>query len=817
MIFTSMRNCREIVSIKKKLTFFGIIILITFNLAIPGFSAATQQTTPTPQSPLDQRDRQVIRVTGDQNYPPYSYLDNGKPTGFDIELIEAIAEAMGFDVQIELLPWSEARQRLDSGEADVIAGMAHYETRDPFYDFSIPTAKVYFDLFVRYNSRIHSLEDARDKAILVQEGGVMQDFLASSGLTANIIPMTNVQDALWALNLGDYDTALLNRIQGLYFIETLNFDRIEPVGITISPFDYGFAVRQGNADLLNELNAGLITIKAQGDYDEIYEKWFSVYDNQTNPLSPRTLAIILGVFLAIVTGILIFTWILSRRVRKHSLKLQKSEEKYRLLIENTSEAVVIFCNGKVVFTNKQAETFSGYSEVELKTLDPLSILHPSDRPLISELLQARLSNKDQTDSAIFHIITKDGEVLSLQARSVNIEWEDKPALLLLLSNITSHQAAEQQIQQQLQRMAALRDVDEAITSSIDLSRTLEILLDQVLRQLHVDAASVLLYSPQTDVLIYTTGRGFYTTLMSTTRLKRGQGFAWRAFLSRKPVFVPDMTGISNDLMNTAILETEGLVAYYGIPLESKGEIKGILELFHRSELPINQDWMSFAESIARQAAIAIDNASLFSDLQVANRDLTQAYDDTIRGWAIALELRDGETEGHSQRVTEMTERLARSMGIPEDMIVHIRRGALLHDIGKMAIPDNILFKPGPLSREEREVMRRHPAYAYDLLAAIDFLHPALDIPYSHHERWNGTGYPLGLLGEQIPLAARIFAVVDVWDALSSDRPYRKAWPHEDIIHYLVEQSGKQFDPDVVKVFIQLLEQDQSAEQTGLPE
>jgi HD-GYP domain-containing protein (c-di-GMP phosphodiesterase class II) len=183
--------------------------------------------------------------------------------------------------------------------------------------------------------------------------------------------------------------------------------------------------------------------------------------------------------------------------------------------------------------------------------------------------------------------------------------------------------------------------------------------------------------------------------------------------------------------------------------------------------------MSFAEAIGRQAAIAIDNASLFSDLQVANRDLTLAYDDTIRGWAIALELRDGETEGHSRRVTEMTERLAIAMNIPNELITHIRRGALLHDIGKMAIPDSILFKPGPLTREEREVMRRHPVYAYDLLAAIEYLRPALDIPYSHHERWNGTGYPLGLLGDQIPLAARIFSVVDVWDALSSDRPYRK--------------------------------------------
>jgi PAS domain S-box-containing protein/putative nucleotidyltransferase with HDIG domain len=789
-----------------------IVLLVLSSLfIIPVDADPTNQTTTTPEQTSEQGTRPLIRVTGDQNYPPYSYLDNGKPAGFDNDLIRAVADVMGFEVQIELLPWAEARQRLDRGEADVIAGMAHLESRDPFYDYSIPTAKVSFDLFVRYKSEIRTLEDARDKAIIVQQGGVMQEYLTKTGLTDQVITVSNVQDALWSLNLGDHDAALLNRVQGLYFIEELNFDRIQALGVTISPLDYGFAVREGNVDLINGLNTGLTTIKAEGIYDEIYKKWFTVYEPLLNPSALRFLTIALGIFLAIVTGILIYTWILSRKVRQHSLELQKSEEKYRLLIENTSEAVIIICGNKVVFSNKRAEEISGYTHEDIQQMNPLDIIHPDDRKITWDLIQSRLEHKDVNDDLLLHMVNKAGEILVVQSRSVLVEWEGKPAILVLYSDITHQQVAEQQIQQQVQRLAALREVDEAITSSIDLSRTLEILLEQVLRQLNVDAASVLLYNPQNDTLTYTTGRGFYTSLMSMTRLKHGQGFAWRAFLSRKAMYVPDMTGVSTDLMNTAILETEGLVAYYAIPLESKGAMKGILELFHRSTLPITQDWMSFAESIARQAAIAIDNASLFSDLQVANRDLTMAYDDTIRGWAIALELRDGETEGHSQRVTEMTERLARAMGTTNEMITHIRRGALLHDIGKMAIPDSILFKPGPLTREERDVMRRHPVYAYELLASIDFLRPAMDIPYSHHERWNGTGYPLGLLGDQIPLAARIFSVVDVWDALSSDRPYRKAWPHEDVINYLVEQSGKQFDPDVVRVFIQILEQDQPSE------
>jgi putative two-component system response regulator len=192
-----------------------------------------------------------------------------------------------------------------------------------------------------------------------------------------------------------------------------------------------------------------------------------------------------------------------------------------------------------------------------------------------------------------------------------------------------------------------------------------------------------------------------------------------------------------------------------------------------------------------------------SELEEANRALREAYDTTLEGWGRVLDLRDGETEGHSKRVAQMTVRLALELGIEGEDLLHIRRGALLHDIGKIAIPDNILLKPGKLTSEEWEPMRQHPVYAYETLFSIPYLRPALDIPYSHHERWDGSGYPRGLKGEEIPLAARIFAVVDVWDALTSDRPYRKAWQEDKVVEYLLDQGGKKFDPQVIKVFFYL--------------
>ncbi|NMB58198.1 MAG: HD-GYP domain-containing protein, partial [Chloroflexi bacterium] len=185
-------------------------------------------------------------------------------------------------------------------------------------------------------------------------------------------------------------------------------------------------------------------------------------------------------------------------------------------------------------------------------------------------------------------------------------------------------------------------------------------------------------------------------------------------------------------------------------------------------------------------------------------ELAEAYETTLEGWAQALELREHETAGHSKRVIKYTVSLAKAFGYNGKDLINIRRGASLHDIGKMGIPDEILLKKGPLTAQEWKVMRKHPIYAYRLLSRIPYLTPALDIPYYHHEKWDGTGYPNGLKGTEIPLPARIFSVIDVWDALSSNRPYRKAWPPDQVVQYLKDQAGKQFDPDIVNTFINLI-------------
>jgi HD-GYP domain-containing protein (c-di-GMP phosphodiesterase class II) len=396
--------------------------------------------------------------------------------------------------------------------------------------------------------------------------------------------------------------------------------------------------------------------------------------------------------------------------------------------------------------------------------------------------------------------------------SVRLEktWtEEDMALLKMIGeifvNTMERKRAEERIKHHVQRLTTLHTIDQAIISSLDLHVILNIFLEQVTTKLGVDAANILLLNPQTQKLECAATHGFQPETIASLSAHGEKYYASRAMLERRIIYVSKMSDIKNSPQFAELLEGEKFIVYYGVPLITKGQVKGVLEIFHRSPLNPDHEWLGFLEAIGALAAIAIDNASLFEGMQRTQEELMLAYDVTIEGWSRALDLRDKETEGHSQRVTEMTLELARAFSVKEEELPHIRRGALLHDIGKMGIPDNILFKPTPLTDEEWIIMRKHPEYAYQLLSPITYLREAIAIPYCHHERWDGSGYPQGLKGEQIPLAARIFAVVDVYDALSFARPYRAAWQEDKVIEYIKSLSGILFDPRVVELFLKFLE------------
>jgi PAS domain S-box-containing protein/putative nucleotidyltransferase with HDIG domain len=371
----------------------------------------------------------------------------------------------------------------------------------------------------------------------------------------------------------------------------------------------------------------------------------------------------------------------------------------------------------------------------------------------------------------------------------------------MTANAMRRAGLHEETARRLRQITALQAAQAAMSASLDLTLTLDLLIEQLTTVLEVDAAAVLLLDPDTRRLEYAVGRGFRSRITAHPNLRLGQCQAGQAALERRTRHIPDLGAVRNDLLRKWLVDEEEFVSYYAVPLVSRSCVKGVLELFDREARTPNADWMGFVRTLASQASVAIDHATLFDQIRRGNDELRLAYDITLEGWSRALDLRDKETEGHTQRVAEMTERLTREIGMSEEDVQHARRGALLHDIGKMGIPDSILHKPGPLDEEEWRVMRLHPVYAFELLSPIPFLRPALDIPHAHHERWDGTGYPRGLKGEEIPVAARVFAVVDVWDALRSDRPYRPAWPAERALHYLRSETGSHFDSRMVDLFL----------------
>jgi len=419
-----------------------------------------------------------------------------------------------------------------------------------------------------------------------------------------------------------------------------------------------------------------------------------------------------------------------------------------------------------------------------------------------------------------------GVPLIVRTQVIGALWIERqgafdPAEIRLLTSIADmaanaihRETSREETIQQLERLATLHSMDQMVIGGLDLKVILKFIIDKVATHLNVEAVAVLLFNPHTQQLEFADGRGFWTNAIETTHLGIGEGMAGAVAGEQKTLYLPDLA--SSTLSLPPIILNEGFVSYFATPLVVKGQVKGVLEVFQRNRIDPGSGWVNFFELLAGQTAIAIDNAQLFEGLQRSNQELSLAYDATIEGWSRAMDLRDNDTEGHTQRVTELTIRLARAAGVSEKEIVHMRRGALLHDMGKLGVPDSILLKPGPLTESEWEIMHTHPLLVYEMLAPIAYLRPALDIPTYHHEKWDGSGYPRGIRGEQIPLAARIFAVVDVFDALISERPYRPAWSKEAAIAYICTSSGTHFDPQSVDLFLKLIEEDQVRSEEQLP-
>jgi PAS domain S-box-containing protein len=484
-------------------------------------------------------------------------------------------------------------------------------------------------------------------------------------------------------------------------------------------------------------------------------------------------------------------------------EVQRESSQYRTLFELANDAVFIIDPQTQRFINvNQAATLQlGYSRAELLAMTLPQIVPPEfTASLIMDIRQLA-----QTGSNIFESMhrCKDGRDVQVEVSAHVIDYGGQKVFQSFARDITERKRADRQIEKQLERISALRQIDSVISASLDMQINLSVVLDQAITHLGVDAADVLLYNPKTMSLNTTARKGFKTAALRNTHLSLGQSYAGRAARERHTIHIANLEKAPGFHVSPEF-DSEHFITYFAVPLIVKGEVKGVMELFHRARLEPDAEWLNFMETLAGQAAIAIDNATLFENLQRTNVELALAYDNTIESWAEALELRQYETPGHCKRVSDLTVRLATELGLSPEQTADIRRGALLHDVGKMGIPEHILNKTEPLTPAEWDAIKQHPLISYQLLARIAYLKSALAIPHYHHERWDGSGYPYGMKGEEIPLAARLFSVIDVWDSLISDRPFRLAWTRTKALAYIKKHKGTAFDPRVVEAFVRLV-------------
>src|SRR5262245_1645938 len=481
-------------------------------------------------------------------------------------------------------------------------------------------------------------------------------------------------------------------------------------------------------------------------------------------------------------------------------KLSTSEAQYRQLVEHASDVFYRIdvaddpLRGTVTYVSPQAETLTGYpSENFLRDQDLwMGLIHPSDVSVMATATLAILDSRvpGTREYRIRH--REDGHYTWVEDRVVP-QYDDNGALV-------GYQGTARDITERWwlhHQLPTIVTLGGALRDRRGRQEIIVALLDALPPLFEANGVAFVSRPVSDDTVTFELARG---TLAAWTgrRLATADAVSGRVIASGS-AFVAN-SARTNPRLSQHMLPDD-VHAYASVPVRTVQATVGALVVTKAT--PFIKRELTVLEAVGELAAIALQRSQLHEQVQRKALDLEEAYESTIAGWARALDMRDRITKGRTQRVTEMALRLARALNVSADQLPHLRRGGMLHDIGKMAIPDAILQKAGPLTPDERVIMQKHAEYAGELLGPIEFLRPALDVPLAHHEWWNGQGYPRGLKGEEIPLLARIFAVADVYDAITSERPYAAAESHEAALAFITAQSGRQFDPTVVAALQEL--------------
>ncbi len=528
-----------------------------------------------------------------------------------------------------------------------------------------------------------------------------------------------------------------------------------------------------------------------------------------------------------IAGVVINYRDISERKRAEQ-ELRESEAKFRNIVEQSADGIVLTDeDGRVVEWNEGQEQITGLSrdealgrplwEVQMQAA-PEENRTPEKRAFVRAMLQDFYESGQAPwlDKLSESTIQRpDGSLRFVQTIIFSIPTEKGFKAGSITRDVTERKRSEEALKRHAEELEILVSVSSALRAAATVAEMVPVLVRHAVQAVNGAIGSIYLLDRKTGEFVssgwYHVEDGVHSGAQAEKAIRHRPDDGITGYVA-----TTHQIYITDDLHHDPIARVlpgetarvHNVLSNISVPLITQEQIIGVLHVGLLQKRDFTDTEIRILTAIAEMAGNAIHRSALYDKTLQQADELAQAYDKTLEGWARALELRDELTEGHTRRVTQMTLELAHQIGIPEADLEHIRRGAILHDIGKIGVPDSILGKPGRLTLAEQEIMQRHPQHAYDMLSGIPFLHPATDIPHCHHEHWDGSGYPQGLKGEQIPLAARIFALVDVWDALTSDRPYRSAWSKKKALEYIRQQSGKYFDPDVTEAFIKMLDEKQ---------
>lgn len=780
-------------------------------------------------------DNRTIIIGDDKNYPPYSFLDeNANPTGFNIEIAKAAAEVMGLKVEIRLMDWSNVRKHLESGKIDAIAGMFYSKDRENMYSFTTKHTITTGDVFTRKDTSINDVTELRDLTVAVQTDGIIHEYLKKQNLNINFIEVETVDEALKLVSTKKCNYAAVLNIPGTYSIKKEKYLNLKSNGLLIEPNGYCIAVKKGNEDLLFTLNGGLKIIKATGKFDEIYNKWLGIYEQKSFYQTLIDNIPIVSAVISIIILLILWNFTLKIRVDARTRDLVKVND----ALNESKE--------KLVVSNEEMETsFNQLVAIEEELRHQYEQLIDSEKALEEEKELIKITLLSVGDGVI--VTDSYGNIIILNEMAEKISgWNQDEAKLVNFEdvfNIIDENTKEKSVNpatKALKNSTSLNVEGEQILVTKDCK---EKLISYNVARIEDKAGHV-----RGVVLVFkdvTIERSNQKKIQSLSYQDQLTGVYNRRFFEEElrrlddlaalplTIVMADVNGLKliNDSFGHAVGDellkkvanvmvsccaTNDVICRIGgdefvmlLPKTDKIAATKIVNLISKLAYQEQVASLNISVSLGFETKYSMEE-DIFDILKKAEDTMYKKKlfeSPSMRGKAIGaiintLHEKNKREEQHSHRVSIYCYNMGKAMNLSDDKIQELKAVGLLHDIGKVAIDDSILNKPGKLTEEEFEELKRHSEIGYRILSSVNDMSEMAEYVLAHHERWDGTGYPKGLKGNEIPLISRIITIADAYDAMTSDRSYRRAFSTVVATEELVKNAGTQFDPKLVAIFIE---------------